>query len=362
MIIKSGARKTATFSQLVDYMNKEEVDKRYRVLNNVYGNKAEYIKKRFLENSKKIKARKNGNFLYHEILSISKTNKLTDDQQKEKLNQICKEYVEKRAKNNLVYAVLHEGENNDYHYHVMFSANEVDSNKKTRLSTKQFDFFKKKFNKHVLEKYPELNQENVIEKKNDGEKLSNKGHELQKRTGKPPPKKERVKTSLKKIFETTTTKQEFFDSLQRENLKFNDKGKTISFTDLETGRSFRIKTLGIDSEFWAMSQRVELETKQTTKTSRQRGREQTEEQYKQAQGQKEHVKPSTQDTKKKQDESPKSEQSTHDKKQEEAREKVKGQNRGTPGRDEKVKKAKEELKVLRKLRESKSKTKTKTKK
>ena len=228
MIIKSGVRKTATFSQLIDYMHKEEADRDYRVLNNLYGIKEEYIKTRFLENSSLIKVRKNGNYLYHEILSISKTDDLTDVEHKDKLKQICKEYIERRAKDNLVYAVLHEGKNNkreDWHYHVMFSANEKDTIKKTRLSTQQFDKLKKQFNKHVLEKYPELKQDDVISKKKTGEKLSQKGHEYKRRTGKPPPQKERVKASLRKIFATSISGDDFFRKLEKENLKLNPRSK-----------------------------------------------------------------------------------------------------------------------------------------
>ena len=414
MIIKSGTRKTPTFSQLIDYMNKEEVDKRYRVLNNLYGEKGDYIKDEFLKNSKFVKVRKNGNYLYHEVLSISKTDALTNEEHKDKLKQICGEYIERRAKNNLAYAVLHEGKNNDWHYHVMFSANEKDSNSKTRLSTPEFDRLKKKFNEYVLEKYPELNQVDVISKKNNGEKISQKAYEVKKRAGKLS-QTDRIKASLRKVFETSSSGDDFFRKLEKENLKLNPRSKkTISFTDIETKRNFRVSTLGLTDEFHKMSGRIELEIKKAG--TEEKSREQAQKQYKEAQGQREQVKTSTQDTRTNQESKKQEEPQTSEKKEqreqrkrsggkqyyqdsqarqeakeqkykqqrlesqrpepqerknqaeapikdkrkeEKTREQVEPQHQKTQAHLEKVQRAKEELRILRERNKLKTKTKTK---
>ncbi|MBC8444191.1 relaxase/mobilization nuclease domain-containing protein [Candidatus Woesearchaeota archaeon] len=371
MITKFGTRKSATFGQLINYMHKSEIDKHYRVLKNIYKNEEKHIKQRFQENSENINKRKNGIILYHDILSITKTKTLTDEEHKNKLKKITEEYIEKRAKNHLVYAVLHEGINKDnsknYHYHIMFSANEKDSSKKLWLSNKQYEKFRKEFNNHVQEKYPELKQKDLVNNKEltkeKGEKLSQKGHEYQRRTGKPPPQKERVKQALKNIFETTRTKQAFFESLKKENLKFDNRSKkTVGFIDLETNRKFRISTLGLTDEFKVMNQKIEHEQERY---------KHQQNQYKQAQGQREQVKPLSRDDKEqkytkeqeKEQDIKLSKREVRIKQAEEMLnrtcERGKDIDRGFSEQDEKINRTKEELKSFREKRQSRGRGKSK---
>ena len=107
MIIKSMARKTPSFSQLVEYMSDiDKSDDRYNVYQNLYSRKREDIKAEFLHNATRMTKRKNGNFLYHEILSITKTDKLTRDRQKEILRDIAYSYAQQRAEKNLIFGTL----------------------------------------------------------------------------------------------------------------------------------------------------------------------------------------------------------------------------------------------------------------
>ena len=263
MIIKSMSRKEATFSQLVDYFEDGRQDAKFTVYHNVYSNNPENIKSEFNKNATFLKKRKNGVYMYHEVLSITKSIKLTEDQQKEILKDIALNYVKSRAKNNLVYGVLHHDKKDNLHYHFMISSNEIESDKKHRFTKEEFSKFKKDLESYVLEVYPELEQKKLINKepgqqKDIGEKLSNKGVELKRRTGKTN-QKDDVKERLRTVFaETKTkTKSDFFNTLEREQLEIYVHGNTIGILDKLTERKHRLKTLGLLDEFNIISSRLE---------------------------------------------------------------------------------------------------------
>jgi len=255
MIIKSMSRKQATFGQLVDYMEDGRQDIKFTLKHNLYSNKAEKIKEEFEENAKFVKKRKNGVYMYHEVLSITKSKTLSEEQQKERLREVALNYLDKRAKNNLAYAVLHDDKKDNLHYHFLISSNEVQEISKHRLSKEEFDTIKKDLEKMVLEKYPELEQKELINKQAK-EKISNKGAELKRRTGNTN-QRDSVKDRLSKAFSSTVDKQSFFDNLAKENLEVYIRGNTIGIVDKDTGRKHRLKSLGLDDDFQKISNIVE---------------------------------------------------------------------------------------------------------
>ena len=261
MIIKSMSRKEATFSQLVDYFEDGRQDERFTVYHNVYSNNPENIKSEFNKNATFLQKRKNGVYMYHEVLSITKSEKLPEEKQKEILKDIALNYIKSRAKNNLVYGVLHHDKKDNLHYHFMISSNELESDKKHRLSKEEFSKFKKDLELYVLEIYPELEQKKLINKepgqqKDSGEKLSNKGVELKRRTGNTN-QKDDVKERLRTVFAETKTKFEFFSAMEREQLEIYVHGNTIGVVDKTTDRKHRLKTLGMWDEFNVISERLE---------------------------------------------------------------------------------------------------------
>lgn len=268
MIIKSMSRKQATFGQLVDYMEDGRQDKRFTLKHNLYSNKAEEIKKEFEENAKFIRKRRNGVYMYHEVLSVTKSTKINEDKQKEILREIALRYIEKRANNNLIYAVLHDDKSDNFHYHFIISSNEIEATKKHRLSKYEFDTLKKDLEKWVLEKYPELEQKEIINKQSK-DKLSSKGAELKRRTGKTS-QRDSVINRLKTVFSSSQDKQSFFENIEKENLEIYVRKNTIGVIDKNTGRNHRLKTLGMLVEFNKISKIVEKSDKvKNDKKSRQ---------------------------------------------------------------------------------------------
>ena len=202
------------------------------------------------------KKRKNSVYLYHEIISITRTKGIATEKQQQALFHIVQEYVDQRAKNNLVYGYMHNDADNNIHYHLMISSNERGSNKNLRLSKREFDGAKKHLENWTNTHYPELKQGLVINKQ-AGKKTSHNGAELKKRTGKMP-ERERVFQALNNVFSTSADKQTFFEKLSSEHLEIYTRGKAIGFKDVNTGRKYRLKTLGLEKQFESMSSRIEL--------------------------------------------------------------------------------------------------------
>lgn len=268
MIIKSKSRKIGNFDQLYDYMKKgaEKHTGPHVYSRNVYAREREGILKEFTDNAELFTKRKNSVYMYHEIISITRTQGLSVAKQQAALHQIVQEYVECRAKNNLVWGYMHNDAQTNLHFHLMISSNERGSHKNLRLSRKDFDESKKHLESWTNTHYPELKQGIVINKKAQ-KKRSQSGVELEKRTGHLP-ERERVSEALKHIFSNASSKAEFFDQLSAAKLEIYTRGQQLGFVDSDTGRKYRLATLGLGSEFTQMSQKIELETvKHQTKQS-----------------------------------------------------------------------------------------------
>lgn len=260
MIIKSMSRKKPSFGQLYEYILKE-ADTQYNFSQNLYSNDFEGVRQEFKQNHSFLKKQKNSNSLYHEILSITKSG-IELDQQKEKLLEIVREYVQARAKSCLVFGSLHEAKDN-IHFHLMISSNELEQEKNHYLSKKQFDQIKRKLEDYVLEKYPELEQGQVINKEKKKEAvLSQKEFELKKRTDKIT-KRESIQYRLTQIFNGSPTKEAFFENLRKNEIEIYTRGNTIGFKDLgdENQRRYRLKKLGLSEEFNKMSEVLSQELK-----------------------------------------------------------------------------------------------------
>ncbi len=273
MIIKSMSRKTQSFGQLIAYMNDiEKSEQRYNIYQNLYGRKADDIEEEFQTNAEHVDQRRNGVYLYHEILSISRAEKLETQTQKEILRDIAYEYAQKRAEHCLVFGTLHDDHAEHLHYHFLISSNALEESKKMRLTKAQFDQLKKGMEAKILESYPELEQKVVINRQAD-EKLSNKGYERKRRTGNTP-QRDHVKDKLHDIFSTSRSKQDFFSRMIHENFEMYVRGNTMGVTDHSSGRKHRLKTLGLSEDFKKLSNRIgldgtaESENRKNTKSKR----------------------------------------------------------------------------------------------
>lgn len=260
IIIKSIGRKTASFSQLVNYVNKGRAGgDEFSLRHNIYSSKHFGIVKEFNSNHKILRKRsRDVNSLFHEVISI----KCQDGYGKEELKGIIKELTEKyiqiRANNCLVYAVIHE-QHNQIHSHLVISSNELMNTKPHYFSKHDFERIKKLIRQYAYEKYPHLEREEL---KQDAEKKKNKQIastkikdreiHLKKRTGKLL-EKERVREKIKNIFTCSDSTRGFTQNLAAENFEIYTRGNTYGFIDKSTGKKYRLKTLELESEFEEMN-------------------------------------------------------------------------------------------------------------
>jgi Relaxase/Mobilisation nuclease domain len=269
MIIKSMSRKHASFAQLIDYIEGEAKlrSRKYCVFHNTYSRTTDRLKAEFMENSEHLRYRKNGVFLYHEVISITRahqsqqtTQDEREDQQKAALKQIVEEYLSHRGKHNLAYAVLHE-DTEHLHFHIVMSANEAGERDRLRLSKEKFAEIQTNLEAWVLEKHPELEQKAVFHKnqteverqqrkeKKDHEKahLSKAGEELKRRGGKTSIRDD-MQEKLADIFTTATDPRHFADLLEKAGFKLYQRGQQYGVTDSQ-GKKYRLNKLGL-SEAW----------------------------------------------------------------------------------------------------------------
>ena len=266
MIIKSMTRKEPSFDTLLKYLHRGRIDARFQFYHNLYSRKNESIEREFLENAVHLRKRQGGVYLYHEILSITKSTRISEFRQKEILQEIAQQYVLSRSHRSLVYGVLHDEHRGHLHYHLMISGNEVGSPERTRISRGAFAEIKKQLEDWVLERFPELEQTRIMDKAASGEKLSRAGGELKRRTGKMP-ERDDLKERLKTIFQMAWDKADFFRLLAAKQVKIYVRGESIGFEDLKTGRKHQLKTLGLEAEFAAVNARIsEHQSQQQTET------------------------------------------------------------------------------------------------
>jgi hypothetical protein len=243
-IIKSLSRKNQSFGQLYDYMNKNGASlQAYNLYGDAYDRNR--IVDEFLANAKLLQgAHSQGkNYLYHEIISL-KTTSRSEEYQLTAISELVTQYVEQRARDNLVFSAIHNDKDN-IHAHLMISSNELGSMQRLRLSKKQFAEIQKSLEQYQNEHYPILKTEHYLKphsherlKNNEQEMISNQGKMSQKQT---------VKNKLLKIFESSKDFQEFESSAKAQGFELYTRGKNDGV--VFNGKNYRLKTLGLEGKF-----------------------------------------------------------------------------------------------------------------
>lgn len=291
MIIKSMSRKHPSFAQLIDYIEQETKLKSrdFSLYHNLYSRDRDRLKEEFMENARHLHFRKNGVYLYHEVVSITRSRHIEEAEQKATLQTIVGEYLNARAKHNLAYAVLHEDTDN-LHFHIVLSANEAGDQHRKRLSKAQFADIQTSLEKWVLQAHPELEQHAVFHQNQTREErkereakrqhFSNRGEELKRRGGKTTERDE-LQERLSDIFESARDPRHFSELMEREGFTLYTRGQTHGVTD-RAGNKHRLNRLGLSEAWQALDKRMtevmqsgKQATDQTTETPTARPTEDT---------------------------------------------------------------------------------------
>lgn len=246
-------RFSSPFGKLIRYMNRglEDGEGRAVLWHNFYGGErtpeAEILQE-FDRNAELLEARKNGNILYHEILSFSKGHQARGDELYRMVADIGQEYLRERAPNQLGYGVVHL-DTDHIHLHLMLSANPAGRSERVRLSKAEFAEVQKRVERFTLERYQALAQTKIYDRERPRERLKTDAHEqaMKLRTGKPS-QKETLKAKLHQVFARASTTVELAKLLEAEGIAFYARGKSVGVIVRDpdgTERRHRLSTLGV---------------------------------------------------------------------------------------------------------------------
>lgn len=264
MIIKSMSRKVPSFAQLLSYIEREPGQEEFCIRHNLMSRDMDRIRAEFERNGTLLRKRKNGVYLYHEIISITRAKGLSAKEQKDRLYQIAQNYIAARCPDNLVFGGLHQDKDHSYHMHLMISANRAGQQNRLRLSKGQFREIQVQLEAHVLENFPELEQTLAIGKVSD-RRLKKGEVELERRTGKRP-KREEVLERVQNAFDQSQDRDSFFEALGRYDLELYVRGKNLGVIDHESGKNHRLKTLNPELAEQIKRRMNEVETARSEKS------------------------------------------------------------------------------------------------
>jgi len=252
MIIKSMSRKSKSFSQLYDYLTRDKSN--FSFTRNTYANaknKKELINE-FLKNAKYLNNSRGKVYLYHELLSLEQNN-LSIEKQKEILLDLANKYLETRAENHLSFGVIHEDKNH-IHLHLMISSNEIEQDKRVRLSKREFSLVQKHIESYKNQKYQELSKSAMYQKQKDPSKEKQNEQEIKHKRNQSTIKDE-IKNNLKDLFDKASSKTYFKNHIESLNYKIYQRGNSIGLT--YQNKNYRFKTLGLENEYKSMFKKFE---------------------------------------------------------------------------------------------------------
>ncbi len=252
MIIKSMSRKTPTFSQLASYIGQKSVGGSSGCFSrNLYydGGDQKLVSALFYTNYNYLPPRKNGNALYHEVLVLPPQAHLSKARQTQILIDLARKYCELRAPWQLAWGRVHF-DTDCPHVHLMISANSVHSPIRERLSKQSFARIQKQMEMYKEAKFPELTDSRVYnqDKPNQRPQITQAEGEMVRRTSRLSQKQE-VAQKLKSIFAVSSGLTALKANLAEHGFTLYQRGKNWGVESGERKKRYRLKTLGLASDF-----------------------------------------------------------------------------------------------------------------
>lgn len=236
------------------------------------------LAKEFMENAKHLKNSRGRVYLYHEVLSLE-ANKLELQKAQAILLDLANAYIHARAKNQLVFGAVHSDTKN-LHMHLAISSNEIGSNKRTRLSKKDFADLQTQLETYKNQKHKELGQSHLYERK-QGKSKSKRAEQEMKHKREQKPSKEKIREELEAIFSKATTREYLNNSLKNKGYELYTRGTTKGVTF--EGKKYRLGTLSLESQYQQSLKKIETREKlqakrQDYKQSKSQAKSQSKEQ------------------------------------------------------------------------------------
>lgn len=256
MILKSMARKTATFDQLAGYMDRK-ADPRYAHYWNLdvpYGAPREEVVRGFELNDLLLRSRSNGNRLYHEILSLKRADGLALDRQKDMLHDLAGKWLAERAPGQMGYARMHV-ERGHVHYHIMLSAGERGSDRPARLPRAEFARMQRDLEAYAMQRFPQLGVERRYGKAPaERSRLPRQREDAMLRRTGGGSDRERAAGVLREAFARAKDGRDLADALAACGFTVHQRGDSVSFG--HAGRRYRLRTLGLEADYRRLAERL----------------------------------------------------------------------------------------------------------
>lgn len=252
MMVKSMSRKTVSFGQLLEYLNEPEA-KGPALLHNfrASGDDLQRLQGEFLENARFLPPRRNGNILYHEILSFSDLDR--NRVSPATLEDLTRQYLLLRAPAALAYAKAHFNTACP-HIHLIISANELGRSRRSRLSKAEFQRIKRDLERYQIEHYP-----NLIHSKVQGEREprprrrrveSEQARRVRKEGIAPATRKDVLRDLVLGALTRAASGEDLVNELARNHLQLTRRSRTVLLQDMAHGRHYRLSTVGLAEAFW----------------------------------------------------------------------------------------------------------------
>lgn len=258
----------SAFSALARYMNRgiEEEEGQAVLWHNFPGGEQlteDELVAEFEANARGLRERKNGNVLYHEILSFSSIRGVEREKLARHIADVGQEYLRERAVSQLAYGVIHH-DTDHIHLHLMVSANAVRSKERVRLSKAQFAEVQRKVEAFTLNRYPELQQTVIYDKPKERQqtrervKATSNEQAMQEHRG-IRARKIDLAAKLHAALEQARDFKELANRCQKEGIRFYERGKTIGIIVTEhdgNERKHRLETLGVLPHYQLTNERL----------------------------------------------------------------------------------------------------------
>ena len=258
------SRKSKSFSQLYDYLTRDKSS--FSFSRNTYSqskNKKEFVNE-FYKNARHLREARGKVYMYHEVLSLEE-NSLSLEKQKEILQDLADKYLYQRAEDHLAFGAIHEDKNN-MHLHLMISANEIEGDKRVRLSKQEFAAIQQRLENYKNQKYPELEKSFIYHKEKELSKSKQNEQELKNRGARSI--RDEIKENLSDTFNRTTSYEYLEKHLKSLGYEIYTRGKTqgIKFN----GKNYRFKTLGLDVAYKQVLKKFEQTQQREAKRKKQK--------------------------------------------------------------------------------------------
>jgi len=218
--------------------------KSFIVAHNLRGRSIPELVAQFQKNeSFRKRKRKDSVIITHEIISFHKED--STNISLKKLEEIAREYINKRNNKGLFVAVPHFDKEH-YHIHICASGVEYRTGKSLRMTKAGFQKLKKDIQNYQVEHYPELSNSLVKHDKKSKVKYSEKEYQEKLRT-KRATKKESLVEVIEDCLKTSGNQKEFFKKLQESGIEIYKRNGKVTGVVLDNMK-FRFNRLGISPE------------------------------------------------------------------------------------------------------------------